>query len=107
MKHVTALALAGLLLSSMGCSGGDRERRGPTDGDNSPQCTSIFKAGQTLPEGFDGCYDGDDVGPVAQYDCADGTEYAYYDDRFGSTYGGEVVKVSSFADVCKGNGGHS
>lgn len=95
MVHVIRTAAILLLLAAAltACSGSD---------DGLPDCSSVWEAGATLPDPYDGCtQDGETVEPV-WYDCEGGGRYAEWDG--GVAYGregGEVVDtVGELARIC-------
>ncbi len=59
-----------------------------------PQCTDVWRAGETLPRSYDGCYENDKrVKPNGRY-CEFGKPLLTYDERFYAVRGGRIAEAS-------------
>jgi hypothetical protein len=65
----------------------------PSSRPASPQCAEVWQAGETLPRGYDGCYEGERrVRANGRY-CEFGKPLLTYDDRFYAVRGGRIAEA--------------
>lgn len=99
------MLLASLLIFTA-CGDGDASG---TSTSGTPECSEVWVAGQTLPENYEGCTNGDEIEAAFSYDCEDGTSLFANDDFWVRTPG-EIVAMdgeddpaySKAFDDCKG-----
>lgn len=66
--------------------------------DPSPQCDSVWKAGATLPGGYQGCYEGTKQVKASGRYCEFGKPLITYDERFYAVSHGRIIEAKqSFA----------
>ncbi len=87
-----ALALPVLLTAC----GGDADNE--DSGDGLPTCSDVWAEGETLPEDYAGCMDGDIEEVLVTIECADGSALAGHEDRYWALLGG-VVKDAGAPDA--------
>lgn len=98
--------LACLALLLVAACGGENDAPGAGGGGapdedrtSSPACTDIWVAGQTLPEGYEGCTRPDgDLEAAVSYECTDGGDLVGYDDRFYVVTPGKIAEISGEDD---------
>lgn len=92
--RIAALAIAPLFLA--GCGGGDSEgdkdSAAPAANGGMPACSEVWVEGETLPENYEGCDEGDAVSAPAISECGD-AEWTSYNDEFYAKLGGEIFAV--------------
>lgn len=113
----TLLGSVALLLALTSCSSSDGDNKNPNeDGgptSESASCADIWVAGNTLPSDYDGCeISADLLEAAAVSECADGSKWTGYDDRFYAKLGGKIHEVTGemaddrayklFVDECQG-----
>lgn len=59
--------------------------------DEWPSCSNVWVAGQTLPEGYEGCTDGEALVAHVYFECADGETLSSYEDRLWVLTPGEIA----------------
>lgn len=108
-RLVLALAVPALLMA--GCSSdddggtpaGERSDSSASSTDAAatyPACDDVWQAGQTLPDGYEGCQEGDSVVAAVYYECKTGGQYTSYDDALFALEGGPIVEtVGDVADL--------
>lgn len=83
-----AVVLSVLLLTA--CGGGGDDDEGGTGSGGLPDCADVWVEGETLPEDYEGCMDGDMTVALVTSDCTDGSRLTGYDDRYWALLGGEI-----------------
>lgn len=91
-KTIAASAAALLALTLAAC--GDDSDSPKSGGDNdealAPKCSDVWVAGETLPEDYEGCMDGDTLEAAASFNCGDGSSLFQYADDFWA-FGGQEI----------------
>lgn len=91
------LVAAALLSVLAACGGGDDDVSGEDLADaldDMPKCSEVWVAGETLPEDYGGCDDGDTIVAAVSTECSDGTSLYGFDDRFYALGGEEIVEAA-------------
>lgn len=101
----TGLAAIALALLATGCSSSDDtdaadNGSGAETGSSVPACSDVWVNGQTLPEDYEGCMNGDDSMEAAVIlECDSGIgSFAAYQDEFFALLGGEITEAPSDSD---------
>ena len=63
--------------------------------DTVPPCTKVWVADQKLPEGYEGCMNGDSLEVLVTHDCEDGRRLASYDDKYWAFLGDTISFAAS------------
>lgn len=112
MTRLMVAALLALLLTACGSDGkgGGTGDEVVDDVGTMPACSDVWVAGETLPDGYEGCETVDTIEAPAISECADGSRWTSYQDEFYAKYGGEIIAVkgemsddpaySTFLDEC-------
>lgn len=90
-KTIAASAAALLALTLAAC--GDDSGSPKSVGDDealAPKCSDVWVAGETLPEDYEGCMDGDTLEAAASFNCEDGSSLFQYADDFWAFGGKEI-----------------
>lgn len=81
MKKVFVIAVMAMALSA--CGGEDKKTTAPTFEEavkETPQCSEVWKPGNTLPEKYEGCMKGDNLELAISYECSSGSDFYPYGD---------------------------
>lgn len=119
MTRLVATVLLALSLTACGGGNDDKADSDPTtsapvsdapESSGTPTCSDVWVVGETLPEDYEGCEEGDTLFASVTQDCKDGSVFTSYDDRFYAVLGGPIAAnvegddpaYSAFYDACLG-----
>lgn len=115
MRRTAGTALAAAILTLLAACGDDEPTTAsdpsaeseegssePTEGETGelpawPSCAEVWVAEATLPQGYQGCLDGDTAVKADRQACSSGQVLVIYADRFYAVVGGPVNETEGLA----------
>lgn len=92
---MACVVLLSVSLASCGDDDDDDKSRRPKQGGASgmTSCSDVWVTGKTLPAKYDGCTEDGGISAPTVLDCADGSSWTSYNDKFYAKLGGEIYAV--------------
>jgi hypothetical protein len=88
-----------LALTVAACGGGGEDAESAGTSGVMPDCSDVWVDGETLPEDYEGCTDGDTIAAAVTIECDSGIgTFVTYDDRFHALLGDTVTEASTESD---------
>lgn len=104
-----AATIAGAALALTACSGSDdsEDSEDFADWEDVPACSDVWIVGETLPDPYEGCMDGDSLVAAVFFTCDDpANNYTSYEDALHAQAGGEITDragaAADFYAECNG-----
>ena len=92
----TTIAVVVLMVSLVACSSDEDDNGGNDLLGNYPSCSDTWVDGETLPEDYEGCDEGDTIIAGVSYECQDGSRIFTYEPEGSGFYtlaDGTIVEV--------------